>query len=141
MPRLPALSEAVDQVVAAYPPAGRRALRTLRRWLLETAQRAEGVGDLTETLKWGQPAWLTTASKSGSTVRIAWSQKTPDCMGVYFNCQTTLVDDFRTRWPELHFVGNRALMLPLDAPLPEAALRDCFEATLTYHRRRRRGQR
>ncbi len=141
MARLPALSEAVSGAIAGYPPPGRRALRTLRRWLLETAQVADGVGELTETLKWGEPAWLTEASKSGSTVRIAWSPKTPDCMGVYFNCQTTLVDDFRTRWPELRFVGNRALLLPLAEPLPEDALCDCFEAALTYHLRKRRARR
>lgn len=141
MPRPPALPPALRAVIEPWPKPAQRVFRALRRVLFETAQGIAGVGPVTETLKWGEPAYLTEASRSGSTVRLAWQAREPASFGVYFNCQTTLVDDFRTRYPELPFVGNRALLLPLDTPLPEEALADCFGAALTYHWRKRKTER
>ena len=54
----------------------------------------EGVGPLTETLKWGQPSYLTQESGSGSTVRIDRLKK-GDGYAIYFHCQSGLVDEFR----------------------------------------------
>jgi hypothetical protein len=54
----------------AYPPGLRARLLTLRALVFDTAARTEGVGRLTETLKWGQPSYLTEETGSGSTVRI-----------------------------------------------------------------------
>ncbi len=141
MPRPPALPPALRAVIGPWPKPAQRAFRDLRRMLFETAQNTAGVGPITETLKWSEPAYLTESSRSGSTVRLAWQSREPASIGAYFNCQTTLVDDFRTRYPELRLVGNRALLLPLDAPLPEDALVDCFGAALTYHLRKRRSVR
>ena len=66
---------------------------------LETAADIEGVGPLTETLKWGEPAYLTEATRSGSTVRLGWFRSSERECAVLFNCRTTLVDDFRERFP------------------------------------------
>src|SRR5690348_13499501 len=60
----------VDAVFAAYPPALRKKLKSLRRLILETAKKTAGVGPLEETLKWGQPSYLPVRSGSGTTVRI-----------------------------------------------------------------------
>ena len=61
---------AVDAVFAAYPKPLKAKLLALRRLILDTAKKTEGVGALEETLKWGQPSYLTTLTKSGSTIRI-----------------------------------------------------------------------
>ncbi len=42
----------------------------LRELIYDTAARIEGVGPLEEALKWGQPSFLTSESKSGSLIRV-----------------------------------------------------------------------
>ncbi len=126
---------AVAAVIASYPKAARALLLEVRKLVRDCAAELE-VGPLTETLKWGEPAYLTEATRAGTTVRIAWSAKAPDNLSVLFHCQTTLVDTFRTRFPELRYDGNRAIVLDLEQPPPTEALRWCLSAALTYHRRR-----
>ncbi len=67
--------------------------------IFDVAASTEGVGAIEETLKWGEPAYLTTASKSGSTIRMDWKGKKPNQFAMYFNCKTTLVETFRTMFP------------------------------------------
>jgi hypothetical protein len=61
---------AVDAVFSAYPKPLKPRLLALRRLILDTAKKTEGVGALEETLKWGQPSYLTASTKSGGTIRI-----------------------------------------------------------------------
>ena len=107
------------------------ALRTL---ILEVAAQTQGVGALEESLKWGEPAYVTTVSKSGSTIRIAWKKARPTQYAMYFNCQTTLVDSFKTMFPTaFKFEGNRALVFDESDEVPVEALSICVEMALTYH--------
>ena len=118
--------ERVQALFDAYPPKVRAKLLDLRMLILDTAGRIDGVGPITETLKWGEPAYLTEASKSGSTIRLGWKPKRPDQIAVYFNCRTTLVDDFRTLFPALSYEGNRAIVFAAAEKLPEDELSACF---------------
>src|ERR1700730_3655825 len=61
---------AVDAAFGAYPKALRTRLLALRRLIFETAATTEGVGEREETLKWGQPSYLTPDTGSGSTIRL-----------------------------------------------------------------------
>ncbi len=131
----PGPGSAVARVFDTYPSAIRRKLLGLRALLLETAAATPGVGDIEETLKWGEPAYLTTQSKSGSTVRMAWKKSAPTQYAVYFNCQTTLVETFRTLFAnEFRFEGNRAIVFDQSDTVPRDALVFCLTAALTYHR-------
>ncbi|MES2055479.1 MAG: DUF1801 domain-containing protein [Pseudomonadota bacterium] len=125
----------VARVFAGYPANARAALMAVRDLILATAAGTEGVGALTETLKWGEPAYLTDMSGSGSTIRIAWKPAAPDHYALYFNCRTSLIDSFRSMFDELNYEGNRAILLKLGDPLPEAELSACVRLALTYHRR------
>lgn len=109
---------------------------TLRGLIFDTAEVAE-VGPLTETLKWGQPAYLTQASKAGTTIRLGWKAATPDRYALYVHCQTQLIDSFRTRFPELEFEGNRAILFDVNVRLPTPEVAECITAALTYHRRKK----
>jgi hypothetical protein len=124
---------AVDAVFAAYPKHLRTKLRALRRLIFDTAHDTDGVGALTETLKWGQPSYLTTATRSGSTIRIDRVKSAPDRYAIYFHCQTDLVSTFRELYPDLTYGGNRSILLDAAENLPEAALRHCVALALTYH--------
>lgn len=119
----------------AFPAPLRPKLKTLRALILKTAAATPGVGPLEETLKWGEPAYLTSQTGSGSTIRIGAPKKHPDRYAIYFNCQTNLVDTFRSLFAaELQFEGNRAILLPANQPVPVEAIAFCISAALTYHR-------
>jgi hypothetical protein len=123
---------------AAYPPKVRRKLLALRELVFRTAATTEGVGEIEESLKWGEPAYAT-VNKAGSTVRMDWKKKDPDHYALYFNCQTNLVETFRTAFPEdFRFQGNRALEFSLEDKLPRDSLAMCIEAALTYRLGRRK---
>jgi len=132
------LNSAVDAVLSAYPAPVKAKLLALRRLIFDTAKTTKGVGALEEALKWGQPSYLTTQSKSGSTIRIDQVKTVAGQYAVYFHCQTDLVETFRELHPELRYGGNRAILLDAADKLPEAALRHCVALALTYHLRKRK---
>jgi Domain of unknown function (DU1801) len=126
---------AVAQAFEAYPLSMRRKLLALRALIFKTAASIPTVGKLEETLKWGEPAYLTLQSKSGSTIRIDWKKSKPLQYAMYFNCQTSLIETFRTLFPdEFKFDGNRAIVFDESEALPTEALAFCIAAALTYHR-------
>ena len=132
---------AVDAVFAAYPRAVKAKLLALRRLIFDTAKITSGVGALEETLKWGQPSYLTPETKSGSTIRIDQVKPDADQVAVYFHCQTNLVETFRELYPKLTYSGNRAILLDASGKLPEAELRHCVGLALTYHLSQRKTRR
>jgi len=129
---------AIEAVFEAYPQPVKSRLLALRRLIFDTAKSTKGVGALEEALKWGQPSYLTTESKSGSTIRIDHVKAEAGRYAVYFHCQTDLVETFRARYPELRG-GNRSILLDAGEKLPEAALRHCIALALTYHARKKAG--
>lgn len=129
----PFQSTAVAEKFASYPPEARAALLVLREIVWETARSLPAVGEIVETLKWGEPAYGT-PSKAGSTFRMDWKAKAPGSYALYFNCQTDLIDTFRTLFPnDFVFEGNRALVFRLGEPLPADAVAFCMAAAFTYH--------
>src|ERR1700732_485179 len=133
---------AVDAVFRAYPAPIRARLLALRRLIFDTAKTTKGVGRLEETLKWGQPSYLTAETKSGSTIRIDRVKSGAKRYAVYFHCQTDLVETFRELYPtELSFGGNRSMLLEAGDELPHAALRHCIALALTYHLNKTQGGR
>ena len=132
---------AVDAVFKAYPPPIKSKLLALRRLIFDTARTTRGVGRLEESLKWGQPSYLTPETKSGSTIRIDQVKSGAGQYAVYFHCQTNLVETFRELYPNLVYGGNRCILLDATEALPEAALRHCVALALTYHLNKRKGGR
>lgn len=131
----PFADPAVEARFAEVPEPARSGLLALRRLIFETAE-AEDAGPLQETLKWGQPAYLTAKTKSGSTIRIA-----PDRSGgyaIYAHCQTTIIPEFRSLFPDgFDYEGNRAIHFRADEAPPVDKLRLLVRHALTYHRKRR----
>jgi len=131
------MPDPIAKALAQFTAPMQIQLAEIRAMIFDSAARTEGVGALTECLKWGQPAYLTEASRSGSTIRLGALKSVPENCAVFFNCQTTLVEGFRTQFGDVFaFEGNRALILPQDA-FPRDALALCLQAALTYHRRKR----
>jgi hypothetical protein len=127
---------AVAAVFSIFPASVRATLMEVRELIFETAARIEGVGPLTETLKWGEPTYLTEATGSGSTIRLGWFRSSQRACAVLFNCRTTLVDDFRERFPKIFaYEKNRAILFEPGQALPKGPLSTCLGMALTYHRR------
>ncbi len=133
----PPIPPEVASAFAAFPERVRARLLEARGLIFETAAKIEGIGPLTETLKWGEPAYLTEATRSGSTIRLGRFRSSERECAVLFNCRTTLVDDFRDRFPDAFvYEKNRAILLDASKPLPETPLSACLGMALTYHQRR-----
>ena len=125
------LERDMESVVETYPVSARQSFETLRALIHEVA-RERAVAPLTETLKWGEPAFLTKKGV-GTTIRVAWSPKLPQVLQFLVNCKTPLIETWRTQFAQLTFCGNRAILLPLEQDLPLDALRVCSTQALTYH--------
>jgi Domain of unknown function (DU1801) len=138
MPSTQTLPPEIAAVFAAYPAPTRAKLLALRQLVLDTAAATPGVGELTETLKWGQPSYVTAQTKSGSTVRIDALKSPAVGYAMYFHCQTTLVDGFKEMFGgQFRYGGNRALLFNPNDKLPRAELAHCIAAALTYQLRKR----
>ena len=124
----------IEQVYGGYSGDVGLQLSQLRAMVLDVASQTDGVGEIEECLKWGQPSFVTKKPKSGSTIRIDAVKDETDKVAMYFICSTTLVDDFRQLYPDtFDFRGNRALVFDVNEPLPEVELRHCIAMALAYN--------
>jgi hypothetical protein len=134
----PPLPREISRAFEAFPAPIRRRLLEVRKLIFATAAAHEDVGRLTETLKWGEPAYLTQQTGSGSTIRLGRVKGAEAQAAVLFNCRTTLVETFRERFSDrFEFRQNRALLLSAAGPLPKGPLQVCLSLALTYHLDRR----
>ncbi len=124
----------VEKVFSGYPATVRPKLLQLRELIFATAANNPDVGPLEETLKWGQPSYLTTQTGTGSTLRLDALRGTTEGYALYFHCQTNLVENFRKKFGrKFRYEGNRALHFFASESVSTANLRECISAALTYH--------
>lgn len=124
----------VAEVFNMYPKHMRQKLMLLRQLVLDTASETESKTTLEETLKWGEPSYVT---KGGSTIRMGWKESKPDQYALYFNCNTRLVDTFKERYGnDFKFEGNRAIVFNESDVLPIDEVKHCILLSLTYHSRK-----
>ena len=130
----PFQSPDVKAVFDAYPAELRDKLMVLRQQIFEVAADDPGIGPLEESLKWGQPSYLTPKSKSGTTIRIDKIKNEPGGYGMYVNCQTTLMASYRELYANaLTLEGKRCVRFQTDTPPPEDMVKTCIRMALTYH--------
>ncbi|WP_246249019.1 DUF1801 domain-containing protein [Chelativorans alearense] len=122
----------VEAKFASYPEPERTGLLILRGLIFETAEITPDVGAVGETLKWGQPAYLTLETRSGSTIRLGLPKQ--GGFAIYTHCQTTILSDFRGMFPDdFDYEGNRAIHFTDSEALPLEKLRLLIHRALTYH--------
>ena len=122
----------VDLIFANYPDFVQDKMQYLRALVIATAKEIESIAVLEETLKWGEPSYIT---KYGSTLRMDWKEKSPGQYVMYFQCTSRLVDTFKLLFSNtFQFEGKRAIVFQLDQKIPELELKQCIKATLTYHK-------
>ena len=124
----------VAAVFETYPKEIKSKLMFLRQLILDVASRTNGVGELEETLKWGQPSYLTTQTQCGSLVRIDQIKSQEGKYAMFFHCQTTLVDTFKEMYRgQFEFGGNRSIIFNVKDKVPVEELSHCVSMALTYH--------
>jgi hypothetical protein len=122
----------VATIFENYPKGVKEKMLHLRDLVLNTALETKGLEKLEETLKWGEPSYIT---KNGSTLRMDWKEKTPDQVAVYFKCTSKLVSTFKVVYKnKFNFEANRAIVFKLNENIPEKELKHCMEMALTYHK-------
>ncbi len=119
----------VKQKFESYPPRINKLLHQIRELILTVAEQ-EGITSIEETLKWGEPSYV---SNIGSTIRVDWKEKSPEQYGIYFNCKTTLVETFKEIYGDtFKYEGNRAIILSVEGILPIKELSHCISMSLRY---------
>lgn len=124
----------VATVFGSYPKRIQTKILFLRQLILNTAASIEKVGEIEETLKWGEPSYLTPKTKSGSTIRIAWKESQEEQYSMYFKCTANLVPAFREKYPRVfRYGGDRSIDFHIDDEIPVKELQSCIVMALTYH--------
>ena len=119
----------VQQKFNTYPESIAVLLNNLRDLILDVAKQ-DGITDLTETLKWGEPSFV---SKVGSTIRIDWKAKYPEQYCIYFNCKTSLIETFKELYGDTFiYEGNRAIVFSVHQVVPHKELAHCISMSLRY---------
>jgi len=122
----------VELVFHNYPDSVRDKMLVLRKLVIDTAREIDGITKLEETLKWGEPSYLT---KSGSTIRMDWKSKKPGQYAMYFKCTSRLVETFKLIFKDnFAYEGNRAIVFGIEDKIPKDQLKRCIKAALTYHK-------
>ncbi len=122
----------VGEVFGNYPKHVQPKMQYLRKLVLETAEEIDEVDTLEETLKWGEPSYLT---KHGSTLRMDWKEKKPDQYALYFKCTSKLVPTFQLVFGDtFNYETTRAIAFGLDDEIPVVELKKCIAMTLRYHK-------
>ncbi|WP_324753200.1 DUF1801 domain-containing protein [Roseovarius sp. Pro17] len=125
----------VLQAFQEVSPPHRKALLDVRQLIFDVAGNDPRIGPIEETLRWGEPAYVTTKNKTGSTIRLG-IEKISSMPALFFNCNTTLVEEFRQQFGgSLTFSKNRAVILDGELGPLSCALKTCIAAALTYHLR------
>lgn len=130
----PFADEAVAKVFEGFPEAERATLLSLRALIFEVATETPGVGDLHETLKWGQPSYLTNETKSGTTIRLGLAKS--GSTGIFTHCQTSVISDFLELAPgDIKADGNRGILFASDEMPDKALMTLLIRRALTYHQK------
>ncbi len=120
---------------SSYPKHIRPKMDYLRELVIETARELPEVDAIEETLKWGEPAFV---SATGSTLRIDWKEKSPQQYQMYFMCSTRLVETFKVVFGDLfEYEKNRAIVFRLEDEVPTEELKECIGAALMYQKVKR----
>lgn len=125
------LSPDILNTIALWPPHAQQLLLNARTVLFDVAA-ASPATQLSETLKWGEPAWR--PHKGGTTIRMSWKAD-QDALGLFVDCKTDLCARMQSDFPDaFRYAAPRALYLDANAALPHDALRHLAEMAFRYKR-------
>lgn len=120
----------------AVPAPAREGMLALRQLLFEVAAGLPEVGPVEESLRWGQPAYLTPVTRSGSTIRIGAPRS--GGFALYCNCRTSLIAGFRDlAGSACRTEGNRAVVFAGVQDIDPTLVSILISRALTWHLQQR----
>jgi hypothetical protein len=126
------MNKEVKDKYKTYPPEVRKTLLGIRELILDVATKDNDIDFTQETLKWGEPSFLT--KSSGSTLRIDWKKSSPNHISLFVNCRTKLIAMMQELFPnDFEYIGNREVRLPLKKKYSKMKLKKCIELVLKYN--------
>ena len=131
-------SKLFKSVTDDYPSVLGDKLLYLKSLIYEQAELNPKVGEIEESLKWGQLSYAS-KNRSGTPVRLGIEKKSPGFFGLYVNCSTTVIDDIKHIYGDrFQYDGNRGLLFNEQEILPEDEIRHAIDMTLCYHINKKR---
>lgn len=123
-----------DQVAAAFaamPSEPRDGLLRLRELIFEVARDLPNAPAVEETLKWGQPAYLT---RKGSTIRLGVPKS--GGFALFVHCQSRLIPDYEVAFPMADRIeGTRAVLFDAADQIDAGRHGWLIARALTYHQK------
>ncbi len=123
----------INNKLAAYPEILAVRLGVVRKLIQNIAARDKAIGEIEESLKWGQISFAARNPKSGTPMRIDGDADAGTC-SLFVPCSSNLIEDFRTLHPNMFdYYGNREVRMDLSEPLPITELSLFIAAALRYY--------
>lgn len=133
---IPAIPDEVQRVFDACTVQNRTGLLRLRSLIFACASDHPQIGSVVESLRWGQPAYLTPATGAACSLRIGAQRD--DGFGLFVHCKTDLIATFLAGpGAGQRSAGKRAILFRDVADIQAAPIGMLIAGALTYHQRRR----
>lgn len=121
----------IAAVFAAQPPLVAQGMARLRNLIIDTGASDPRIGPLTESLKWGQPAFRPRAANTGTTLRVAPHKSAT--FAFYAPCSTTVIANHAQRFAGADRIdGSRAILFDHPDQIDADRLRLTILHGLTY---------
>ena len=129
---VPEPAAAVRAILDAHPAKERARLLAARALVYRVAAADDALGEIVESVKWGQPSYRSTDRHRGTAVRLGVDRRSGRA-GVCFHCGTAMIARCRERFPTaFSFDGKRGLLLDSDVHEVEETLAACVREALVY---------
>ncbi|HMQ10126.1 MAG TPA: DUF1801 domain-containing protein [Oligoflexia bacterium] len=127
----PAVAEKFNQ----YPKEFRVLLYKLRELIFAVAKENPVIGEIEESLKWGEPSYRAQDKKIGTSIRLAWNKNKPNQCGMYVHCQTNLIEQYKILFDDMfEYEDKRALIFSKTNVINNRVpIKECIYLALTYH--------
>lgn len=128
----PFASPSVADAFDAFPETAIEAALALRDLIFEVAGQTPEAGQIAETLRWGQPSYITPETKSGSTLRIG-ATKAGEA-AILAHCGTQIIRTYAATFPDMDKIdGNRAVIFESVDDIAPDRIGLLIRHGLTYH--------
>lgn len=125
-------SEDVERTFESADREARKGLLTLRALIFESAKALPQAGRVEETLRWGQPAYLTPDTKAGTTLRLGPHKQAR--FALFVLCQSRVIPDYIAAFPAWDRIdGTRAVLFDCAEEVEPLRHGWLIRHALTYH--------
>ena len=123
----------IKNIFDSFDPNVRKIILQIRDLIFTIGAEIDTVGEVTESLKWGEPSYAPLKQRVGSPIRLN-QLKDKNKFALYFNCQSNLIPTFKQLYPStFNFEGNRSIVFDINNKVPIKELEHCLSIALTYH--------